>query len=89
MSDAQIESDGQSVGAMVKSALSDGRTLHRPFVKGEGLCSDSTPIITLGTGGADITSVDILFLDGTIANGETSGVGCTITVDEKGNSSAS
>jgi len=79
----------KSVGAIVKATLSDGRTLHRPFVKGEGLCSDSTPVITLGAGGANITGVEVLFLDGSTASSEISEAGCTITVDEEGNSSTS
>ena len=49
----------RSVGAMVKATLSDGRILYRPFVKGEGLCADSTPIITLGTGDANVTSLEV------------------------------
>ena len=52
----------RSIGAMVHAKLSDGRTLHRPFVKGEGLCSDSTPIITLGTGGAEVIELSVTYL---------------------------
>ncbi len=51
-----------SVGASLKATLSDGRTLSRVFVKGEGLCSDSTPIITLGTGDAQVTELEVSFL---------------------------
>jgi hypothetical protein len=51
-----------SIGAMVHAKLSDGRTLHRPFVKGEGLCSDSTPIITLGTNGAEVSELSVAYL---------------------------
>jgi hypothetical protein len=75
----------KSVGAMVKATLSDGRTLYRPFVKGEGLCSDSTPIITIGTGGAEVTSVEIHYLTGETITGEVTGAGCTITVDSDPN----
>lgn len=53
-----------SVSAMVSATLSDGRTLYRPFVKGEGLCSDSTPVITIGTGGAEVTEIRVKYLDG-------------------------
>ena len=73
----------------MEAALADGRTLYRPFVKGEGLCSDSTPIITLGTGGAEITEVKIKFLDGRTTTGTPSGSGCTISVDNDGNATAS
>lgn len=60
----KIPNESKSVGAMVKASLSDGRVLYRPFVKGEGLCSDSTPIITLGLGEATVVSVEVTFLDG-------------------------
>ncbi len=85
----KLPNTAASVGAMVKAELSDGRTLYRPFVKGEGLCSDSTPIITFGTGGADVTKVEIKFLDGRSVTGKPSGAGCTIAVDNDGNASAS
>ena len=51
-----------SVGASLKATLSDGRTLSRVFVKGEGLCSDSTPIITLGTADAQVADLEVTFL---------------------------
>jgi hypothetical protein len=73
----------KSVGAMITATLSDGRTLYRPFVKGEGLCSDSTPIITIGTGGADVTSVETRFLTGETVTSEVPGAGGTITIDSK------
>lgn len=78
----------KSVGAMVMAKLSDGRTLYRPFVKGEGLCSDSTPIITIGTAGAQVTEIEIKYLDGSKVNGKPSGEGCTISVDADGNTTA-
>jgi len=51
-----------SVGASVRATLSDGRTLSRVFVKGEGLCSDSTPVITLGTADAEVTALEVTFV---------------------------
>ena len=69
-----------SVGAMVKATLSDGRTLYRPFVKGEGLCADSTPIITLGTDGAEVTAVEVKFLTGETVSGEVKELGSTIEI---------
>ena len=71
----------KSIGAIVKATLSDGRTLYRPFVKGEGLCSDSTPIITIGTAGADVKLVEIKYLAGETLTREPTGAGCTITID--------
>jgi hypothetical protein len=67
--------------------LSDGRTLYRPFVKGEGLCSDSTPVITIGTGGAEVTNVEIKYLTGESVTGEVTGPGCTITIASNDNAS--
>ncbi|MFB3103569.1 MAG: FG-GAP repeat domain-containing protein, partial [Pseudomonadales bacterium] len=75
----------KSIGAIVKATLSDGRTLYRPFVKGEGLCSDSTPIITIGTGGAEVTSVEVKYLTGETVTGQIAGPGCTITIDANQN----
>ena len=85
----KLPNTAASVGAIVKAELSDGRTLYRPFVKGEGLCSDSTPIITLGAGEAEITSIDIKFLDGRESSGRPTSAGCTISLDSEGTFSAS
>lgn len=60
----KLPNNAQSVGAMVKATLSDGTILYRPFVKGEGLCADSTVIITLGLGEAQVSSIEATFLDG-------------------------
>ena len=54
----------ESVSAMVKAELADGRTIYEPFVKGEGLCSDSSPIVTVGTGGAEVKSVEVKLING-------------------------
>lgn len=77
----QLPNTCKSVGAMVMAKLSDGRTLYRPFVKGEGLCSDSTSIITIGTAGAQVTEIEIKYLDGSKVDGKPSGEGCTVSVD--------
>jgi enediyne biosynthesis protein E4 len=84
----KLPNTSQSVGAMVKATLSDGRTLYRPFVKGEGLCSDSTSVITLGTGGAEITDIAVTYLDGHVVNPTPSESGSTITIDREGNATA-
>ena len=60
----KLPNTAKSVGAMVAAKLSDGRTLFRPFVKGEGLCADSTPIITFGGGEAEVVEVEVKFLTG-------------------------
>ena len=54
----------EAVSAMVKAELADGRTIYEPFVKGEGLCSDSSPVITIGTGGAEVKTIEVTFLSG-------------------------
>jgi hypothetical protein len=60
----QLPNTVDSVSAMVKAELSDGRTIYEPFVKGEGLCSDSSPMVTIGTGGATVQSVEVKYLSG-------------------------
>jgi hypothetical protein len=60
----QLPNTVESVSAMVKAELSDGRTIYEPFVKGEGLCSDSSPMVTIGTGGAQVQSVEVTYLSG-------------------------
>ena len=54
----------ESVSAMVKAELADGRMIYEPFVKGEGLCSDSSPVITIGTDGQEVKSIEVKFLNG-------------------------
>ncbi|QDU09031.1 FG-GAP repeat domain-containing protein [Gimesia aquarii] len=76
----QLPNNVRSVGAMVKATLSDGRVLHRPFVKGEGLCADSTPIITIGTDGADVTDVEVKFLTGETVKGDVGEAGSTVVI---------
>ncbi len=76
----QLPNNVRSVGAMVKATLSDGRTIHRPFVKGEGLCADSTPIITIGTDGADVTDVEVKFLTGETVKGDVGEAGSTVVI---------
>jgi len=66
---------------MVTAKLTDGRVLSRPFVKGEGLCSDSSPIITLGTGDAEIESLKVSFLDGKVVNPTEFGSGTMVKIE--------
>jgi hypothetical protein len=60
----QLPNTVDSVSALIKAELSDGRTIYEPFVKGEGLCSDSSPMVTIGTGGATVQSVEVQYLSG-------------------------
>lgn len=74
----KLPNNAKSVGAMVKATLSDGRILYRPFVKAEGLCADSTVIITIGTLDADVTSIEATFLNGTKATADAPAKGSTV-----------
>jgi hypothetical protein len=74
----QLPNTVDSVSAMVKAELSDGRTIYEPFVKGEGLCSDSSPMVTIGTGGATVQSVEVKYLSGRIETFATPENGSTL-----------
>ena len=75
----------ECVSAMVKAELADGRMIYEPFVKGEGLCSDSSPVVTIGTGGAEVKSIVVTLLGGQSQTfdapelGET--LACTLAVE--------
>jgi hypothetical protein len=53
-----------SIAATVTVTLSDGRILSRPYVSGEGLCSDSSRIIVFGLGDMSATEVKVNYIDG-------------------------
>jgi len=53
-----------SIGATVSVKLSNGNTLSRPYVSGEGLCSDSSRIITFGLGDEKAMEINVSYLDG-------------------------
>lgn len=57
--------DIASIGATITAQLSDGRVLSRPYVSGEGLCSDSSRITILGLSDASVNSVKVTYIDGT------------------------
>jgi len=60
----RLPDDVASIGATIKVSLDDGRVLSRPFVSGEGLCSDSSHILTFGLGRARAVRVDVDYLNG-------------------------
>jgi len=60
----ELGSDVSSIGANVKVQLSDGRTLSRPYVSGEGLCSDSSRIIIFGLANTSAKSVEVAYVNG-------------------------
>ncbi len=74
----QLPNVVESVSAMVKAELADGRTIYEPFVKGEGLCSDSSPIVTVGTGGSEVKSIEVKYLNGMSQTFDTPALGSTI-----------
>lgn len=76
----QLPNTVNSVGAIVKAELADGRTIYEPFVKGEGLCSDSSPIITIGAGQSEIKSVEVKYVSGETKSFDTPEMGRTIEV---------
>jgi hypothetical protein len=53
-----------SIAATVTVTLSDGSVLSRPYVSGEGLCSDSSRIIVFGLGDVSATEVKVHYIDG-------------------------
>jgi len=54
----------KSIGALVTVTLDDGHKLHKPFVSGEGLASDSSHIITVGLGKRRARNIDVSFIGG-------------------------
>jgi hypothetical protein len=56
-----------SIGAIVEVTLEDGTVLYKPYVSGEGLASDSSRVIIAGLGTQQATTINVRFLDGTVA----------------------
>ncbi len=44
--------------------MADGSVLAKPFVSGEGLCSDPSHILVFGLGDQQATNVTVTYLDG-------------------------
>ncbi len=53
-----------SIAATVTVTLDDGTTLKKPFVSGEGLCSDPSHVLIFGLGDQTATNVDVTFIGG-------------------------
>ncbi len=60
----ELPDNVSSIAATITVNLSDGRILSRPYVSGEGLCSDSSRIIVFGLGDASVTEVKVDYIDG-------------------------
>ena len=56
----------ESVGAKVVVTLSDGSAQSKWFVRGEGLVSDSSPVLIFGLGEASAERVTVKYLDGSV-----------------------
>ncbi len=54
----------RSIGAVINVMLNDGREITKFYVSGEGLCSDSSRVITVGLAGATATKVSVSYIDG-------------------------
>lgn len=78
----QLPNTTASIGAVASATLADGRKIHRPFVKGEGLCADSSSVITLGTSGQALTGLSVRFLDGTVLTPPQFAVGQTLRLNK-------
>ena len=61
----KLPNDIASIAATVTVTLDDGTTLTKPFVSGEGLCSDPSHVLIFGLGDQAATNVDVTFIDGT------------------------
>ncbi|WP_176962861.1 CRTAC1 family protein [Mariprofundus sp. NF] len=57
-----------SIGATVTVKLTDGRTLSRPYVSGEGLCSDSSRIIIFGLRDEKVSEINVSYLNGKVVS---------------------
>ncbi len=60
----QLSQTIESVGATVKVKLSNGSILSRPYVSGEGLCSDSSHTIIFGLGSNTAKEVNVTYMNG-------------------------
>ena len=54
----------ESIGAKVTLTLADGSKQSKWFIRGEGLVSDSSPILIFGLGEGAATSVSVRYLNG-------------------------
>jgi hypothetical protein len=60
----ELPANVSSIASTITVNLSDGRILSRPYVSGEGLCSDSSRIIVFGLSDASVTEVKVNYIDG-------------------------
>lgn len=53
-----------SIAANVQVTLDDGTVLYKPFISGEGLCSDPSHILIFGLGNQNAKSISVSYIDG-------------------------
>jgi len=53
-----------SIAATVEVSLADGSILTKPFVSGEGLCSDPSHLLIFGLGDERASDVSVTYIDG-------------------------
>lgn len=53
-----------SVAAIIEIERSDGSTLTKPFISGEGLCADSSHVLIFALGAQDAKSVKVTYMNG-------------------------
>jgi hypothetical protein len=64
----RLPNDVSSIASHVKVELTNGKILSRPYVSGEGLCSDSSHDITFGLADSSVKSVTVNYIDGRVEN---------------------
>jgi len=64
----RLPNDVSSIASNVSVELTNGKTLRRPYVSGEGLCSDSSHDITFGLADSSVKSVTVNYIDGRVEN---------------------
>jgi hypothetical protein len=57
-----------SIGAKITLSMADGSTQSKWFIRGEGLVSDSSPVLIFGLGEGKAASVKVHYLDGSTQN---------------------
>ncbi len=60
----KLPNNVSSIAATVEVTLANGRVMTKPFVSGEGLCSDPSHILVFGLGDQRATKVIATFIDG-------------------------
>ena len=64
----KLPNDVSSIASHVSVELENGKILQRPYVSGEGLCSDSSHDITFGLADSSVKAITVNYIDGRIDN---------------------